>query len=119
MKWTEDNTAIDYKIITSATACAITAFSQLYKPDPSWEFQNALGVQFTCIGMYGALMAFYYYIEYIMMGDTFYVSKAHTMKKANKHPNIMFNSKIQEGSDLYELEIKTSGKNGKKVINLS
>ena len=36
----EDNYWINLKILITASACALTAFMQLYKPNDRWKFEN-------------------------------------------------------------------------------
>ena len=70
--------------------------------------------------MYGVLMAGYYYIEYYYLDTTFYVSKDHNLKKVSKnYKTILFQSKIEEGSDVYNLEIKTAADPKRKQITLN
>ena len=114
-KWEEDHSAINYKIFVTAVACAITAFQQLYKPDKSWEFPNANGKEAICISSYLILMGIYYYIDTYYLGDTFYVSSKHQLKKVKNYDRIVFQSKIEEGRDDYEFVIKTEHTTRKQI----
>ena len=60
-------------------------------------------------------MGAYYYIDTHYLGDIFYSSTKHQLKKVKNYDNIVFQSKIEEGKDEYEFTIKTQHETRKQI----
>ena len=67
------------KIMVGIGCVLIAGASQYFMmlDEPQYKFKNMMGFHCICVFLYGLFMAFYYYIDYFMVGEMFFVSYPH------------------------------------------
>jgi hypothetical protein len=79
-EFVEDNLIINTKIVLGLMMIGLACLSQFYLNNPytgyddDWHFPKSYWFHFTIVACYSVLSCGYYYIEYIMHAETFFVA---------------------------------------------
>ena len=80
MKFVEDNSIVNLKIVLGLMMIGLAATGQFYKKNPytgfddDWKFPDSYWFHFVVVGLYSVVSLGYYYIEYYVQSERFYIA---------------------------------------------